>query len=232
MLQTEDDFEDQDPMSIEDEKFDQIYPARIRKLSPLQWTPVRVASEAAKLLVTAPGTRVLDIGCGPGKFCLVGAALTHGHFTGIEQRADLVTAARKAASTLQTANVEIIHGNVMEIAFAHFDAFYLYNPFEENMARGHKIDSAVPLSPLLFKRYNNYVAANLGLMPIGTRVVTYAGYADEIPTCYQCESALFRDELKLWIKHREYDPAIERLNLTTSRSYRGPNGWASPRKCP
>ena len=116
MLQTEDDFEDQDPRSVEDEKFDQIYPARIRKLSPLQWTPVRVATEAAKLLVTAPGTRVLDIGCGPGKFCLVGAALTHGHFTGIEQRADLATAARKAAATLQVANVEIIHGNVMEIA--------------------------------------------------------------------------------------------------------------------
>ena len=120
----------------------------------------------------------------------------------------------------------------LEIAFAAYDAFYLYNPFEENMARGHKIDSAVLLSPLLFKRYNNYVAANLGSMPIGTRVVTYAGYADEIPTCYHCELALFRDELKLWIKRREYDPAIERLSLSPSRSYRGPNGWASPRKCP
>ena len=74
MLEMEEDFADQDPRSIEDEKFDQIYPARIRKLSPLQWTPVRVAAEAAKLLVTVPGTRVLDIGCGPGKFCLVGAA--------------------------------------------------------------------------------------------------------------------------------------------------------------
>jgi tRNA G46 methylase TrmB len=118
MLQTEDDFEDQDPWSIEDEKFDQIYPARIRKLSPLQWTPVCVAAEAAKLLVTVPGTRVLDIGCGPGKFCLVAAALTDSRFTGIEQRADLVTAARKAAAMRQSANVEIIHGNVTEIAFA------------------------------------------------------------------------------------------------------------------
>ena len=138
-----------------------------------------------------PGTRVLDIGCGPGKFCLVGAALTNGHFTGIEQRADLATAARKAAATLQSANVEIIHGNVTEIAFADYDAFYLYNPFEENMARGQKIDSAIPLSPVLFKRYNNYVAANLGSMPIGTRVVTYAGYADEIPACYRVRVGAF-----------------------------------------
>src|SRR4029453_2057671 len=206
MLQTEDDFEDQDPRSIEDEKFDQIYPARIRKLSALQWTPVRAAAEAAKLLGTVAGRRVLDVGCGPGKFCLVAAALTDGHFTGIEQRADLATIARKAAATLRAVNVEIIHGNVTKIAFADYDAFYLYNPFEENMARGQKIDSAIPLSPVLFKRYNNYVAANLGSMPIGTRVVTYAGYADEIPGCYQCESALFRDELKLWIKRRAYDP--------------------------
>jgi SAM-dependent methyltransferase len=232
MLQTGDDFEDQDPGSIGDEKFDQIYPARIRKLSPLQWTPVCVAAEAAKLLVTVPGARVLDIGCGPGKFCLVAAALTDGRFTGIEQRADLVTAARKAAAMLQLANVEIIHGNVTEIAFADYDAFYLYNPFEENMARGHKIDAAVPLSTVLFKRYNNYVAAQLGSMPLGTRVVTYAGYADEIPTCYRCESALFRHELKLWVKHHEYDPALERLSLSPSRSYRGPSGWAAPRKCP
>jgi predicted RNA methylase len=232
MLQTGDDFEDQDPWSIEDEKFDQVYPARIRKLSPLQWTPVRVAAEAAKLLVTAPGVRVLDIGCGPGKFCLIAAALTDGRFTGIEQRGDLAAAARTAAAPLRLAHVEIIHGNVTEIAFADYDAFYLYNPFEENRASAHTLDSAVSLSPVVFKRYTNYVAAQLGSRPLGTRVVTYAGYADEIPTCYRCESALFRHELKLWIKHHEYDTAIERLSLSPSRSYRGPRGWAAPRKCP
>ncbi len=97
------------------------------------------------------------------------------------------------------------------------------------MARGHKIDAAVPLSPVLFKRYNNHVSAQLGSMPMGTRVVTYAGYADEIPGCYECESALFRDELKFWSKRREYDSAIERLGLHGSRSYRGPLGWAPPR---
>ena len=228
----ENDVQDQAPRSIEDEKFDQIYPARIRKLSRLQWTPVGVAAEAAKLLVTAPGTRVLDIGCGPGKFCLVAASRSDGNFTGIEQRADLAAAARTAASALQLDNVEIVHGNVTDLAFARYDAFYVYNPFEENMARGHKIDSAVPLSPVLFKRYNNYVAAQLGAKPIGTRVVTYAGYADEIPACYGCEMTLFRDELKLWIKNQEYDPAIERLGLGSSRSYHGPAGWASPRKRP
>ena len=100
------------------------------------------------------------------------------------------------------------------------------------MACGHRIDATVSLSPLLFKRYNCYVAAQLGAMPIGTRAVTYAGYADEIPACYDCETALFGDELKLWIKRREYDADIERLDLHSSRSYRGPIGWRSPKSCP
>jgi hypothetical protein len=148
----------------------------------------------------------------------------------VEQREELVAAARNAAETMQLREVTIIHGNVLDLAFSQYDAFYVYNPFEENMIRGNKIDVTIPLSPLLFKKYNSYVAAQLGDMPIGTRVVTYAGYADEIPACYDCELALFDDELKLWIKRREYDANIERLGLHTSRSYRGPIGWVTPRR--
>lgn len=225
----EDDVAEPEARSIEDENFDRVFPPKIRKLSALHWTPVRVAAEAARLLVTAPGTRVLDVGCGPAKFCLVAASLTEGSFTGVEQREDLVAAARSAARRLQLDDVEIIHGNVLALDFNPYDAFYIYNPFEENMAKKHRIDATVPLSPLLFKRYNNHVAAQLGAMTLGTRVVTYAGYADEIPSCYDCESTHFRDELKLWIKRREYDPEIERLGLHTTRSYRGPIGWAPPR---
>jgi SAM-dependent methyltransferase len=225
--------------SLEDEKFDLIYSPELRELSSLHWTPVAVAAEAAKFLVTdragcaddaaEAGTRVLDIGCGPGKFCLVGTSLTDGRFTGVEQRSDLVLAARQAANDLRLTNVEFIHSNILDVDFADYDAFYLFNPFEENMHYGHKIDSAVRLSPALFKTYTSHVAAQLGARPIGTRVVTYAGYTDDIPACYYCESALFGDDLKLWIKQREYEPDIERLGLNVSRSYRGTVGWAPPR---
>ena len=214
--------------SIEDTRFDRIYPPQIRKLSSLFWTPVAVAAEAAKMLVTAPGTRVLDIGCGPGKFCLVAASLTDGRFTGVEQRAELVAAAKKAATALQLSDVEFLHANLMDTSFGDHDAFYLFNPFEENM-HGHKIDSAIPLSTDLFKKYTSYVADQLGARPIGTRVVTYAGYADDIPACYDCQTTLFGDDLKLWIKNRDYDPEVERLGLRVSRSYRGAAGWQSPR---
>jgi SAM-dependent methyltransferase len=224
------DIADDDPTTVEDAKFDLIFPPRIRKLSSVFWTPIHIAPQAARLLVRDTGTRVLDIGCGPGKFCLLGAQLTDGRFTGVEQRADLVAAARKAAADLSLDEIEFLHANVTDVSFAEYDAFYIFNPFEENMFQGHKIDATVPLSPELFRRYTSHVAAQLAARPIGTRVVTYMGYADEIPACYECESALFRDDLKLWVKTREYDPEIERLGLTASRSYRGSAGWVPPRK--
>jgi SAM-dependent methyltransferase len=217
-----------DEFSIEDEKFDRIYPAEIQELSSIFWTPVAIAAEAAKLLVAESGTHVLDVGCGPGKFCLIAAALTDGHFTGVEQRVELLEAARTAALRLGLDGVEFLHANVMEIAFADYDAFYIFNPFEENM-HGHRIDSAIPLSPELFKCYTSYVADQLGQQPNGTRVVTYMGYGDEIPSCYDCEETRFGDDLKLWRKTREYDPALEQLGLQGSRSYRGSAGWQPPR---
>jgi SAM-dependent methyltransferase len=220
----------EDPTSAEDEKFDLTYPRKIRELSSLHWTPVAVAAEAAKMLVTAPGIRVLDIGSGAGKFCLVGASVTGGRFTGVEQRSDLIAAARRAAADLKLPDVEFIQSNVMDVDFAEYDAFYLFNPFEENMHYGHKIDSAVRLSPTLFKTYTSHVATQLGARPIGTRVVTYAGYADDIPSCYYCETTLFGDDLKLWIKRREHDSALEGLNLQVSRSRRGSNGWTPPQR--
>lgn len=228
--QKEEDVHAPEPFSIQDEKFDLIYPRHLRELSSTFWTPVAVAAEAAKLLVTAPDTRVLDIGCGPGKFCLVAASLTDGRFTGVEHRTGLIEAARQATKDLGFADVEFIHGNVTHIDFSAYDAFYLFNPFEENMFDGHKIDRAVPLSPELFRRYTSHVSAQLGARPIGTRVVTYMGYADDIPACYYCEETLFGDDLKLWIKQREYEPDIERLGLNVSRSHRGSNGWTPPRR--
>jgi SAM-dependent methyltransferase len=192
--------------SLEDDRFDQIFPERVRRLSSLYWTPVAVASHAAKLLVRKPGIRVLDVGCGPGKFCLIAAALTDGHFTGIEQRADLAKVAKDAALKERRKNIEIIHGNVTDLSFSEYDAFYLFNPFEENVFENQSIDRSVPLSADLYIKYIKYVAAELCAKPFGTLVVTYAGPALEVPSCYDCELSAFGRDLKLWVKVREAMP--------------------------
>jgi SAM-dependent methyltransferase len=179
--------------------FDRVYPEWIQALSKSHWTPVPIAREAARFLVTQPGTRVLDIGCGPGKFCAIGAITTQGHFTGVEQRSRLALIAKNTARTFAPSRIEIIHANITQISFRDFDAFYLFNPFQENTHPHMGIDTKVDLVPDLFMEYTDHVKSQLAQKPYGTRVVTYYGEDDAIPDCYQCESTSDQGNLKFWI---------------------------------
>lgn len=185
-----------------DEWFDQIYPPHIRDLSGVHWTPLSVARRAAKMLVNKPGTRILDIGAGVGKFCIAGALTSEGHFTGIEQRKHLVEIAENAIAEHGIENVRMLCGSITDVSFGDFDAFYLFNPFEENVARSMKIDSAVELTAALYRKYTGYVASQLAAAPLGTRVVTYCGVCEEIPTCYTCDESAFGGAVRLWVKTR------------------------------
>jgi SAM-dependent methyltransferase len=184
----------------EDDAFDRRYPVRIERMSPRHWTPVQVAREAAKLLVRWPGTRVLDVGCGPGKFCAIGALVTEGHFTGVEQRPRMSALARAMIANSGIDRVEILTANIVEITFSDYDAFYIFNPFQENVLPGLKIDSTVDLGADLYDLYIAHVQRELASMPEGTRVVTYHGMCDEIPPQYDCAEESFAGLLKLWIK--------------------------------
>ena len=173
-----------------DEEFDRIYPRNIRRISDQHFTPLDVAKRAASFLVNRPGTRVLDVGSGAGKFCFAGAATTDGIFTGIEQREDLVNLSNSIAQDLQTKNVRFIHANVMGIDFKAFDAFYLFNPFYENVKSRERIDDTVLVSPSLFASYSSYTKNQLSDMPEGTRLATYYTSPAFIPAGYkQLESS-------------------------------------------
>lgn len=188
---------------FEDDEFDKTYPEPIQKLSRCHWTPVEVGRKAAQFLVTEPGTRVLDVGCGPGKFCAIGAVTTEGHFTGIEQRERLVSTAKRMIHSYGIPRVDIIHSNVTELCFKPFDAFYIYNPFQENIFPSLCIDSDVKLQPELYNTYSEYVCAQLSLAPVGTRVATYWGNNIEIPASYDCVETHYNENLKFWTKQRK-----------------------------
>ena len=190
--------------ALEDDRFDLVYPPEIRAVSSVHWTPVIVARRAAEFLVSEPGARVLDIGCGPGKFCIVGALATDGRFTGVEQRKHLCEAARSVIGQANLPNAEIIHGNATEIEFSNFDAFCLFNPFEENLETTLKIDATVNLSSDLYEKYTEHVARQLALAPLGTRVATFYGVCEEVPLGYECLESSLDYGLKFWEKTKNH----------------------------
>src|SRR5258708_7840111 len=95
-----------------DGAFDAVYDDGIRALSEQHWTPVAVAERAARLLALAGARRILDVGAGAGKFCIVGALCTGAEFVGVERREGLVRVARRAASDLRASRATFVHAKV------------------------------------------------------------------------------------------------------------------------
>ena len=187
-------------IKVSDRDFDAIYTRRIRAISKFHFTPVEVAKAAAGFLVGKTGDRVLDVGSGAGKFCMVGAACTEGVFTGVEQRAYLYEIADLLSRHYKFTNTNFIHCNITEIDFRKFDSVYFYNAFYENIFSTNPIDSSVDLNKAQYILYAEYMKAQLTRMPAGTRLATYFSFKDEIPDCYKVVSTSFDMKLKFWEK--------------------------------
>jgi SAM-dependent methyltransferase len=195
---------------VTDQSFDSLFPDDIRGLSEIHWTPVEVAIRAAALLAAGPRTRVLDVGSGCGKFCLVGAITTRSQYVGIEQRATLVAAARRARTGLKLNRVSFVHGDMTRLDWTVFDAFYLYNPFYEHQIQKIRIDDTLHFSPETFQAHVGAVERKLSLLKVGARVVTYHGFGGVFPADYRClhEEEAGTGTLALWEKApiRVYKP--------------------------
>lgn len=189
-------------IEVSDEEFDLIYPESIRKLSRRHWTPVAVAKLAAEFLATRKGIRILDIGSGVGKFCMVGAASTHALFTGVEYRKELYNFCVKASRSHHLNNVNFILGNVTSIDFNEFDAFYFYNPFRENIDKTAVIDESVETGVHLMEVYSRCVYEKLAECKIGTRLAAYWTAEDQIPSTYSLVGNSFGGRLVLYEKSR------------------------------
>jgi len=189
-------------IDVSDESFNEIYPESIRKFSGRHWTPVAVAKMAAAYLADQPGARVLDIGSGAGKFCMIGAASTQGYFSGVEQRSELVKFCEKAARIHHLKNVSYINANITSVDFNGYDAFYLFNPFRENIDKSALIDESVVTGPHLFDFYGKYVYENLSKCRIGTRVATYWNSVTDVPSEYTVVGTGFEGRLNLFEKIR------------------------------
>lgn len=186
---------------ITDQAFDACLDAGVKRHSSTHYTPVAVAIEAAQFLCGGieGSAKILDVGSGVGKFCLIAASnCENAFFMGVEQRANLAAVADSLAEQSKLDNLGFLCANVMGVSFKDFDAFYLFNPFYEHLEPFSAIDESIDLDQQMYDIYSGYVRKQLQGMPKGTRVASYFGMGDEMPLNYDLIAQMFDGNLKLW----------------------------------
>jgi len=211
----------------QDTLFDEQFPRYVRERSSQYWTPVAVAARAAAIFRARGATRVLDVGCGPGKFCLVAGCLQPElELHGVEQRSRLVRLGSGLARRLDARNVRFSAGDVTAVPWADYDGFYFFNPFSENVMRpSEQFDDKVPLSTQRFGTELLIVESLLEQARVGAVLVTYFGLGGPIPASYElvADECSGTDRLRTWVQgaHRRSSSAwLETVDsvMSVSRS--------------
>jgi hypothetical protein len=190
--------------SLADGEFDQFLRPELVGVSQTHWTPVAVAMRVAEWIHDLGLEQVVDIGSGAGKFCIVAALASGARFIGIEQRPNLVSAARVLAKKFQVEDrVQFISGTFGEDLVPAADAYYFYNPFGENLyGASAQIDRSVDFG---LDRYAHDVTAAeqfLRRAPPGTNIFTYNGFGGRVPSNYATLRVDFNlpNLLRMWRK--------------------------------
>jgi hypothetical protein len=183
-----------------DFEFDTVFRNNFSSISTLHWTPLKVARIASEWLCINSKSKILDIGSGVGKFCIVGALKTNGTYTGVEQRSNLVKISNKVIQQNKICKANFINDNFSNINFSEYTAFYLYNPFWENISNDKLIDNNIPVSQAIFQEYNLILSKKLSTLQPGTLVATYLMRETDIPLCYTIVKYDFERNLILWKK--------------------------------
>jgi len=188
-------------LKLNEETFNMLLPGNIKAKSKRFFTPADVAIKAAKWLSGNDRRKILDIGAGVGKFCVFGACHTQSEFFGIEMRKHLVEIAENIFEVFDVKNAKIINRNITDFQFfSDFAAFYIYNPFHENIVPYLRMDDSILLSPDFYGIYMQHTRSQLARAQIGTRLATYHGLNMEVPVTYRKVEEHNGGDLKFWIK--------------------------------
>ena len=194
--------------SLDDDGFDALLPKRWRFASEVYWSPVEVAVHAARWFEASGARRVLDVGSGPGKFCVVAALCTALEMSGIEERRKLYDVALELAELLGVSARARFHwGRIDDAQLAGFDGYYLYNPFGENLhAEQNRLDTRVELGPSRYEADVACVERCLEAASVGARLAVYHGFVGKVPDSWELVSAdpIGTDRLCIWQKQRAH----------------------------
>lgn len=168
-----------------DRAFDRFLSPEFQAVSEQYWTPLAVATRAARWLGELGVRRVFDVGSGAGKFCVAAALACDAHFVGVEQRMRLVAEARELARAFGVSDrVRFVSGRFDRLS-PSADAYYFYNSFGENLFDAeNRLDEDVELNA---GRYRDDVMAAERMLreaPTGTYLLTYNGFGGMVPDSY------------------------------------------------
>lgn len=192
-----------------DADYELLLPEWAQKASKIHWSPVAVATRAAELLVRDRDSRILDVGSGVGKFCHVACLRREAWYVGVEEREELVLAARAISRHLDLPRTAFLLGDALTVDWREFDGIYFFNPFLENLAAF--VD---PLPGDVLRSSDRYVAdleatcLKLDGLAPGVRVATYHGYGAPMPRGFHLVHAeeLGTDALEIWEKRSALRP--------------------------
>jgi len=192
-----------------DRAFDSLLPDDIRSASSEYWTPLAVALRAAQWLDELEVQRVVDIGAGPGKFCVAVALASRCQLIGLEHRPRLVGIAQALAREFELDDrASFLLGSLQAGSLPAAGAYYLYNPFGENLhGPGGFLADDVELGCDRYALDIGSAQQAFRNAPRGTLVLTYNGFGGCMPASYE-PLRVDRDlpcVLRLWRKVRADD---------------------------
>ena len=187
-------------LEVFDDELDFLLDPAFQPHADRHFTSIHIAQMAVAFLTASGQHHILDIGSGTGKFCLIGGMMSSSLFTGIEYRGDFVQQAKLLASKAELTNVNFIHANLIDCSFKHYSAFYMFNPFLEQIDATATMNSGAEPSARLYRKYHNHVAHQLDNCLIGTRLVTYYVNEKQIPTSFLPVKKMYQGTLIFWEK--------------------------------
>lgn len=168
-------------------EFDRFLPFELRPMSTTYWSRLCVALRAAEWIRELGVRTVVDVGSGPGKFCVIAALATEARFIGVEQRERLVLAARDLARTFGVADrVQFVRGTFGDMPLPVAEAYYFFNPFGENVfGPEDRLDHDVELGNSRYLRDVASAEQLLDDLPSDTYLITYNGFGGAVPKSFQ-----------------------------------------------
>lgn len=169
-------------IAVNDLELNEVFPLQFQgEIANNHWTPLSVAKIASSWL-SEFAMDICDLGCGVGKFCLVGAASTDSKYHGIDYRASLVNVAREVSQKYFLGDkVTFYHSDFYDFDLSDFDGFYFYNAYLEHMIESLSLTTEIESDIHRVRTYSNYLRNYFTYVEKKVSIVTYDNVFSIIP---------------------------------------------------